>query len=173
MTLLPAGSSAKARGGTGARFARRFPLFTARSYLTAMLNGSCACGRVRYEIRGELLGPITYCHCWRCRKHSGSSFGTTAGVKANDFQVVAGKELLSSWNSSPGFHRFFASCCGSPIYKLNDAAPKILGLRMGTLDAAPAKAEHVHFMVGSKVPWLEITDGFPQEPGGVPFGERD
>lgn len=33
------------------------------------LGGSCACGRVRYAIEGELIGPITYCHCWRCRKH--------------------------------------------------------------------------------------------------------
>jgi hypothetical protein len=43
-----------------------------------MLKGSCACGRIRYEIRGELVGPITDCHCWRCRKHSGSSFGSKA-----------------------------------------------------------------------------------------------
>ena len=47
-----------------------------------MLKGSCACGQVRYEIWGDLLAPITYCHCWRCRKQSRSSFGTTAGLKA-------------------------------------------------------------------------------------------
>jgi hypothetical protein len=138
-----------------------------------MLKGSCACGRVRYEIHGELLGPVTYCHCWRCRKHSGSSFGTTAGIRAGDLRFVLGEELLSSWESSPGFHRYFAGCCGSPIYKRNDAAPGILGFRLGTLDSDPARTGGVHFMVGSKVPWLEIKDGLPQESGGVPFGERD
>ncbi|MBW2235553.1 MAG: GFA family protein [Deltaproteobacteria bacterium] len=138
-----------------------------------MLKGSCACGRVRYEIRGELLGPVTCCHCWRCRKHSGSSFGTTAGVNASDLSLLAGEELLSSWESSPGVHRFFAACCGSPIYKRNDAAAAVLGFRLGTLDTDPLKKAELHFMVGSKVPWVEIDDSLPQEPGGVPFGERD
>jgi hypothetical protein len=138
-----------------------------------MLNGSCACGRIRYEIHGDLLGPITYCHCWQCRKHSGSSFGTTAGVNASEFFVVSGKELLSSWESSPGIHRFFASCCGSPIYKRYDAAPGVFGFRLGTLDSDPSRTGDVHIMVGSKVPWFEIHDGLPQESGGVPFGKRD
>ena len=138
-----------------------------------MLHGSCACGRVRYEIRGDLVGPVTYCHCWRCRKHSGSSFGTTAGVKAADLFFLAGEELLSRWESSPGAHRFFASCCGSPIYKRSDAAPELLGFRLGTLDSDPAQTVALHFMVGSKAPWVEIEDSLPQEPTGVSFGERD
>ena len=138
-----------------------------------MLNGSCACGHVRYAIRGELLGPVTYCHCWRCRKHSGSSFGTTAGVRASDFSIVSGEERLSSWQSSPGVHRFFASCCGSPIYKRDDARPDFLGFRLGTLDDDPSCKVGMHFMVGSKAPWVEIHDDLPQSAGGVPFGERD
>ncbi|MFI5317716.1 MAG: GFA family protein, partial [Myxococcota bacterium] len=132
-----------------------------------MLKGSCACGRVRYEIRGELLGPITYCHCWRCRKHSGSSLGTTAGVNSSEFEVVSGQELLSSWESSPRVHRFFASCCGSPIYKRSGATPAVLGFRLGTLDTDPLRTGDVHFTVGSKAPWLELGDGLPQEPGGA------
>jgi hypothetical protein len=138
-----------------------------------MLRGSCACGRVTYEIRGELLGPITYCHCWRCRKHSGSSFGTTAGVRAADFTILGGEELLSAWESSPGVQRYFASCCGSPIYKRQQATPEILGFRLGTLDGDPGRKAGLHFMAGSRAPWVEIRDALPQDPGGVPFGERD
>lgn len=138
-----------------------------------MLRGSCACGRIVYEIDGPLLGPVTYCHCWRCRKHSGSSFGTTAGVKASAFAVVKGRELLSSWQSSPGVHRFFAGCCGSPIYKVENNAPDELGFRLGTLDTDPLRVADLHFMVGSKAPWVVIDDHLPQEPGGPPFGERD
>ena len=138
-----------------------------------MLHGSCACGRVRYEIRGELVGPVTYCHCWRCRKHSGSSFGTTAGVRAADFELTAGAELLSSWESSQDVQRFFASCCGSPIYKREGASPALLGFRLGTLDSDPGRRADLHFSVGSKAPWVEIRDGLPQEPSGAPFGTRD
>ena len=138
-----------------------------------MLRGSCACGRVRYEIRGELAGPVGHCHCWQCRKHSGSSFGTTAPVKTSEFHVVEGAELLSSWESSPGVHRFFAGCCGSPIYKRRDDFPGLLGFRLGTLDSDPARTVEEHIFVSSKVPWVEIEDALPQQTGGAPFGERD
>jgi hypothetical protein len=138
-----------------------------------MLKGSCACGRVSYEVDGPLIGPVTYCHCWRCRKHSGSSFGTTAGIAASDLRFVTGGELLESWESSPGVRRFFARCCGSPIYKRDDAAPGELGFRLGTLDTDPGINVAMHFMVGSKAPWVEITDDLPQDRCGVPFGTRD
>lgn len=138
-----------------------------------VLEGSCACGRIAYRIRGELLGPLTYCHCWRCRKHSGSSFGTTAAVKADALEVLRGSELLSGWESSPGVQRVFAGCCGSPLYKTQDALPGVLGLRLGTLDTDPGRRVEMHFMVGSKAPWVEIEDGLRREGEGVPFGVRD
>jgi hypothetical protein len=139
-----------------------------------MLKGSCACGQVRYEIHGRLHGPITYCHCWRCRKHSGSSFGTTAGVKAGDLVFTHGEGVLSFWPSSPGVKRYFASCCGSPIYKSEDDVPEYLGFRLGTLDDDPAARADMHYMVVSKAPWVTICDHLDQEQGDGPvFGERD
>lgn len=138
-----------------------------------MLVGSCACGLVRYEVRGSLIGPITFCHCWRCRKHSGSSFGTTAGVDASNLVFLAGEEKLSSWESSPRVRRFFASCCGSPIFKRDEKQPEILGFRLGTLDTDPCVTVEMHYMLNSKVPWIEICDNLPKENVGPPFGERD
>ena len=138
-----------------------------------MLSGSCACGKVSYQIDGELIGPVTYCHCWRCRKHSGASFGTTAGVRTSDLVFKTGESLLADWESSPGVRRYFASCCGSPIYKREDATPEVLGFRLGTLDTDPGCRVEQHYMTGSRVPWIEITDALHQETLGVPFGERD
>ena len=139
-----------------------------------MLAGSCACGRIKYEVRGRLIGPVTYCHCWRCRKHSGSSFGTTAGIAAKDLAFTEGEHLLATWQSSPGVNRYFASCCGSPIYKRDDASPDFLGFRLGTLDSDPVVTAQVHFMTASKAPWVEIEDSLEQQPGDGPqFGRRD
>ena len=138
-----------------------------------MLSGSCACGCVTYEIKGELFGPVNYCHCWRCRKHSGSSFGTTASVRATDFMLATGKDRISFWESSPGVRRYFAACCGSPIYKASDEAPEGLRLRLGTLDVDPGIHVEMHYTVGSKAPWVTIADSLPQEPNGVPFGVKD
>lgn len=80
---------------------------------------------------------------------------------------------MRSWESSPGVRRFFAGCCGSPIYKRDDSAPEELGFRLGTLDIDPRMKAEMHFMTGSKAPWVEITDDLPQDKSGVTFGARD
>ena len=149
------------------------PTVTAIEERARMLTGSCACGRVAYEIHGQLFGPINYCHCWRCRKQSGSSFGTSASVHASQFSVVSGQDLMSRWLSSPGIHRYFASCCGSPIYKFDNNAPEELRLRLGTLDTDPDVRVELHYMVTSKAPWVSIEGNLPQEACGPPFGTRD
>jgi hypothetical protein len=66
-----------------------------------------------------------------------------------------------------------ARACGSRIYKRQDAAAEGLGFRLGTLDTNPLRRVELHFMVGSRAPWVEIQDALPQEAGGVLFGERD
>jgi hypothetical protein len=86
---------------------------------------------------------------------------------------LAGGDRLSSWESSPGVRRFFASCCGSPIYKRSDASPRLLGFRLGTLDADPGRTAELHFMVGSKAPWVVLADTLPREGDGPPFGTRE
>ena len=72
-----------------------------------MLEGSCLCGGVRYQI-GAQLGPIVHCHCSQCRKASGASFSTNASVPAAAFRFVAGEDLVREFESSPGNLR----CCG-------------------------------------------------------------
>ena len=137
------------------------------------LRGPCACGSVRYRTSGALTGPLTFCNRWRCRKRSGSSYGTTAGVAAAAFRVTDGADLLRAWESSPVVRRHFASCCGSPIFKTDEADPAELGFRLGTLDDDPGLGGGMHFQVGSAVPWLRLDDGLPCEGGGPPFGARD
>ena len=137
------------------------------------LDGSCACGKIRYQINGTLIGPVTYCHCWRCRKHSGASFGTTAGVRREDLAFIDGASLLSSWESSTGTYRYFASCCGSPIYKEEVSDKETLGFRLGTLDSDPGVKVAQHYMVDAMAPWVEISDSLEQVIGGDgPFPER-
>ncbi len=137
-----------------------------------MLRGSCACGHIKYEIHGELIEPVSYCHCWRCRKHSGSSFGTTADVNAEHLRFVTGETDLKFWESSPGIRRYFAGCCGSPIYKAGEG--QHLGFRLGTLDDDPDVLVAAHYMIDAKAPWVRLTDQLPAEEGGEgPFDYLD
>jgi hypothetical protein len=77
------------------------------------LRGSCLCGEVRFEIDGPLMRS-SHCHCRQCQKAHGAPFRTRARVAAADFRVLAGEELVSFYESTPGTHRF-CKVCGAPV----------------------------------------------------------
>jgi hypothetical protein len=128
-----------------------------------MLRGSCLCGTVRYEIRGTPV-VVYYCHCGTCRKATGSSFATNVIVLTDDFALVAGRDVLASFESSPKKHRYFCSACGSPIYSQGEQTKQIVSVRCGTLDDALPLRPSVHAYVASKAPWFDICDDLPQKP---------
>lgn len=130
--------------------------------------GGCLCGGVRYVLRGE-LGPITLCHCSQCRKAQGGAAVASSPVRAGEFEITAGAELLRAYESSPGKERVFCSRCGSPLLSRRPAEPDFLRLRLGTLDTPVGAKPSAHIFAASKAEWDEIGDGVPQyaqyEPG--------
>lgn len=131
-----------------------------------MLGGSCLCGSVSYEIRGAPKA-MYHCHCGVCRKANGASLATNLIVAAADFAVVAGRESLTGFESSPQKQRYFCSRCGSPIYSHSAHTREVVSVRCGTLDADPALRPSAHIYTASKAPWTEICDGLPQKPEGL------
>lgn len=130
-------------------------------------SGSCLCGGVRYVLRGE-LGPITLCHCAQCRKAQGGAAVAAAPVKAAEFEITSGAELLRAFESSPGKERVFCARCGSPLYSRRAAEPDFLRLRLGTLDTPAGKKPSAHIWVGGKADWDDICDDIPQYDGYEP-----
>ena len=132
-----------------------------------MLKGSCLCKAVRYEIEGKLDGA-RHCHCSMCRKAHGAAFRSRARVRSDDFRWLAGAELITWYESSPGTQRGFCSRCGSPLLSRFAADPTIYGLPLGCLDTDPGVKPVMHIFVASKAPWFEITDTLPRYPEGPP-----
>lgn len=126
-----------------------------------MLVGGCLCGRVGYEIDGD-IDTIDYCHCSQCRRASGSAFAANATVASDAFRLTSGAELLREFESSPGKLRAFCSVCGSTLYAHYPAVPTELRLRMGTLRSAPDARVSGHYHVASKAAWFTITDDLPR-----------
>src|SRR5262245_40928756 len=126
-----------------------------------MHKGSCLCGAVKYEVRGEFESAV-YCHRSRCRKAGGSAFASNAVASAKDFVVVAGKESLKTFSTPQGVHRQFCGNCGSPILSRRDSAPEVVRIRLGTVDTPLPHGPQAHIFVASKAPWWEILDKLPQ-----------
>lgn len=128
-----------------------------------MLSGSCLCGKIRYEIEGAPRW-MYQCHCGKCRAATGSSFATNIIVDSEKFRIIAGRESLSAFESSPQKFRYFCSSCGSPIYSHGEKTKQIVSVRCGTLNQDPGVRVSYHAFVASKVPWVEINDELPQYP---------
>ena len=131
-----------------------------------MLEGSCLCGTVKYEVHAA-PALMYHCHCVTCRRASGASFATNMLVSTDAFMVVGGREILSSYESSPGKRRYFCSGCGSPIYSHGESTRHFVSVRCGTLRTDPGIRPSYHSYVASGAPWTVIGDDLPQMPEGM------
>jgi len=130
-----------------------------------MINGSCLCGGVRFEI-DKAVGPFEICHCNRCRKASGSTGMPAVGVRTADYRMTAGHELVTTFAAPvlyepPAYHTTFCSRCGSPV-----PAPEPEGewfeIAAGLLDDDPGIRPDKHIFVEFVPAWDRITDDLPQ-----------
>lgn len=130
-----------------------------------MIRGGCLCGGVQFEI-DRAVGPFELCHCSRCRKASGSAFAAGLGVRADDFRLLRGAELIRTYEapvreSPPPYRVTFCSRCGSPVPHPPPGATWF-EVPAGLLDGDPGIRPDKHIFVDRKSPWFEITDALPQ-----------
>ena len=137
-----------------------------------MIHGSCLCGAIRFEFT-KPAGPFELCHCRRCRKVTGSAFFSGLYVRIEDFQLVEGSELMTTYEAPilrepPAYRASFCSRCGSPVPNPDPAPPRtrgrsgLLEIPAGLLDDDPGVKPDKHIFVEVKSPWFEITDDLPQ-----------
>jgi hypothetical protein len=128
------------------------------------ISGGCLCGGVRYEISGPFI-RASYCHCSRCRRHSGSAFGTQGRVRREHFHLVQGEELVRVYRPENGAVKAFCSVCGSSLFGGSWPEGPEVTVRLGTVDGDPGIRPQFHTFVGSKAPWYEILDVLPRYEG--------
>jgi hypothetical protein len=130
-----------------------------------MIRGSCLCGGVKFTIE-RAVGPFELCHCPRCRKASGSAFAAGLGVRATDFRLVAGADLIRAYEAPvlerpPAYRVTFCSRCGSPVPD-PPAAAEWFEIPAGLLDGDPSLRPDKHIFVECRSAWFPIADELPQ-----------
>jgi hypothetical protein len=83
-------------------------------------------------------------------------------IRAEDFVVLSGRDIVKSFESSPDEYRHFCSGCGSPIYGEALKRKGVVSVRCGTLDTDPIIRPSAHIYTQSKSPWFNICDELPQ-----------
>ncbi len=139
------------------------------------LEGSCHCGSVRFALEADSPVPFMRCYCSICRKTAGSGgFSINLGGRARSMQV-RGKRHLRIYraqvpdDTGGGTHpssarRYFCARCGSALWVWDPTWPELVHPHAGCIDTPlPTPPEHVHCLVGSKAPWVEV-EGRPEDP---------
>jgi hypothetical protein len=126
------------------------------------LAGSCLCGDVGFEVRGE-VNRIVHCHCSLCRRSRGTAYSSTLFTAPERFRWTRGQDRVRNYRLPPPrtYETGFCGGCGSLVPTVA-ADFGIALLPAGAIDAPPGAAQAVHIYVGSKAAWAEITDSAPQ-----------
>jgi hypothetical protein len=133
-------------------------------------GGSCACGRMRFELSAAPL-VMRHCHCSRCRRARAAAHATNLAYPLDALRYTAGEELLSDFDL-PGaqfFGQSFCSACGGAVPRRSLGRGFVV-VPIGSLDSDPGITASAHQFVGSKAPWYEIRDGVQQfaQSGPIP-----
>lgn len=129
------------------------------------IRGSCLCGGVTFEI-DRAVGPVEFCHCYRCRKVSGSAALLMIGVNTEDYRFLTGRELVRTYTapilySPPAYHSTFCSHGGCPV-PLPTPNGDWFEIPAGLFDDDPGVRPDKHIFVELAPAWAEIKDDLPQ-----------
>jgi len=126
-----------------------------------MITGHCECGRVHFEIGGD-INDFSHCHCSQCRRLHGAAYATFIGVEHDKFRYTSGESDVRMYASSDRNNRYFCGVCGSNLLVFSKPEPDVLYVCMGLIDGNPPCPPAYHILVDSKAEWHEISDDLPQ-----------
>ncbi|AZL76413.1 GFA family protein [Pseudomonas oryziphila] len=123
-------------------------------------QGGCHCGALRYRLRGD-LGDVAHCHCSICRRVSGGTLVTWVTLAAEDFEWLAGSP--QRYVAPAGCSRYFCGGCGAHVALVTERSPQTIDVTVATLDHPERVTPGRHIWVTSRLPWMPVGDGLPEE----------
>lgn len=121
------------------------------------VRGSCLCEGVRFEVTAPFR-RANYCHCSRCRKHSGAGALVQGRVAREAFRLLSGEELIRVFRPDGGAVKAFCSVCGSSLFGAWWPEGDEVSIRLGSLDDDPRIRPQYRAFTGSKAVWEDLPD---------------
>ncbi|MFZ2955644.1 MAG: GFA family protein [Candidatus Ozemobacteraceae bacterium] len=100
-------------------------------------KASCSCGKLVLFYDDEISGKLrtSICHCYACRKRTGSAFGTQ--IRLDKLKVtIEGKGTKFDRPTDEGdhVHFFFCPSCGTTLYWEIDDLPDSISVPIGAFE---------------------------------------
>jgi hypothetical protein len=127
-----------------------------------VVEGSCLCGDVGFEIRGDAM-VMRNCHCSRCRRGRSAAHATNILYPLGAFAWTHGETQVVDYALPEAryFGTAFCRRCGGSVPRVS-AARSLVVVPAGALDVDPGVRPSAHICTASKAAWFEITDAIPQ-----------
>ncbi|KAF2114026.1 Mss4-like protein [Lophiotrema nucula] len=137
------------------------------------MNGSCACGSVKFTTPTDTPKNLYHCHCVDCRKQSASAFGTSAIFPF--FKLDENNPAVSFFSRTCDSGRkqrcYFCNKCGSRIlhaHVYEDKDPEVVAVKGGILEGLKWEgAKHIYTR-SAVVPIPEGVEKYEGDPGWGP-----
>jgi hypothetical protein len=129
--------------------------------MSALPEGGCACGSVRYRLRSDPL--FTHCcHCLNCQRQTGSAFVINLLIEADRVELLAGESLPFDVPRDDGSIQQIFRCptCQVAVFS-HYGWPEVRFVRGGTLDDPSGIAPDVHIFTKSKLSWITLPESVP------------
>ena len=125
-----------------------------------MLNGSCHCGAVRFEVTAA-IAELTTCDCSLCVKKN----AVMAKVHESALTITQGEDELRlyEWNTRAAKH-YFCGHCGIYTFHRKRAAPDHFGINVFCLDGFDPSSVPVRATEGVGMSVVD-PDARPEWPG--------
>jgi hypothetical protein len=130
--------------------------------MTDMLEGGCACGKLRYRMRSAPMF-VHCCHCKDCQRQTGTAFVLNALIETDRVDVLSGETRPFPMPTDSGRPHTVFRCteCGTAVWSEYGGLSALRFVRVGTLDDPKALPPDVHIYLRSKLPWIALPDGVP------------
>lgn len=113
--------------------------------------GSCLCGTVRFEIKGE-FDRLYLCHCHHCQKDTGSAHAANLFSQSAKLVWQSGSNAVTSFTLPDTRHsKSFCKHCGSALP--NDQIAGLLVVPAGCLDTEISILPTAQIFLSSKASW--------------------
>ena len=122
-----------------------------------MLEGSCLCGGVRFELTGDFT-PRSFCHCASCKRLSGGAGTANGAVRSDSVKIIAGEELLRTYQPNEGSAKTFCSRCGSNLFGGGWPESEQASVRLSALDDPVPGRPQKHLYTRSVAAWETLPD---------------
>src|SRR6516164_8896014 len=124
--------------------------------VSAMSEGGCSCGSIRYRLTSEPLF-VHGCHCRNCQRQTGSAFAVNLLIEAHRVELMQGEPEQVDVPRDDGSTQAIFRCpaCEVAVWS-NYGWPTLLFVRGGTLDDPSGVEPDAHIYTRSKLPWVTL-----------------